>query len=106
VSQRRAEIKELLDEVGPLGPERPISDVASAATPADVTWVIPGERGELLCMIHLTPVQPPRIQQFEVQANPYDRPRVVRPNAVAPGRRGNGAFLGAQPNVRVIVPGV
>jgi CubicO group peptidase (beta-lactamase class C family) len=105
VAQRRAEIEQLVAEVGPLGPPRPLADVASAATPADVTWVIPGERGELICMIHLTPVHPARIQQFEVQASPYDRPRAARPSDISPRRRGLGpASLSSLPNVRVIVP--
>ena len=32
---------------------RPVYEVVSAATAADVTWSIPGERGELICMVHL-----------------------------------------------------
>jgi CubicO group peptidase (beta-lactamase class C family) len=107
VAQRRAEIEQLVAEIGPLGPPRPLADVASAATPADVTWVIPGERGELVCMIHLTPVEPARIQQFEVQASHYDRPRAARPSDISPRRRGLGqASLSSLPNVRVVVPEV
>jgi CubicO group peptidase (beta-lactamase class C family) len=105
VSERRAEIAELVSQIGPLGQPRPISDVASAATPADVTWVIPGERGELVCMIHLTPTLPARIQEFEVSAATYDRPRSIRPSDVSARRRGLGiASLSSLPNVRVVVP--
>lgn len=105
LAQRRDEIARLVDEVGPLGPARPLADVASAATPADVTWVIPGERGELICMIHLTPLQPSKIQEFEVQASTYERPRAVRPSDISARRRGLGiASLSSLSNVRVVVP--
>lgn len=105
IAQRRAEIERLVAEIGPLGPARPVADVASAATPADVTWVIPGERGELICMIHLTPVQPARIQELEVVASRYDRPRAGRPSDISPRRRAlSTASLSSLPNVRVVVP--
>ncbi len=93
VAERRAAIAQLVEEVGPLGDPRPLADVASAATPADVTWVIPGERGELICMIHLTPLQPAKIQEFEVQSSTYERPRAARPSDISARRRGLGAAV-------------
>jgi len=70
-----------------------------------VTWSIPGARGELLCMIHLTPVNPARIQEFVVQAIPAGRPRSARPIDISPHRPGLGeAFLGQMGNVRVLLP--
>ena len=105
LAERRDEIARLVAEVGPLEPARPIGDVVSAATPADVTWAIPGRRGELICMVHLTPVDPPRIQEFEVRAAPFDRPRSMRPTEISPRRRWlTPASLTALPNVRVVVP--
>jgi hypothetical protein len=85
-------------EVGPLL-DRP-SAVVSAATAADVTWSIPAERGELLCMIHLTPVEPARIQEFIVRAVPAGRPR---PDIALQNRFGD-AYLTPLANVRVRIP--
>ncbi len=103
--ERRAEIERMVAEIGPLAPPRSATDVLSAATPADVTWSIPGERGELICMIHLTPVQPPQIQEFEVQCALYDTPRSARPTDISPRRRGLGvASLSSLPNTRVEWP--
>jgi hypothetical protein len=105
ITTRRAEIEKFIADIGPLGPPRPLADIASAATPADITWAIPGERGELVCMIHLTPVLPPRIQEFEVQAVTYDRPRSVRPSDVSQRRASLGAAsVSPLPNVRVLLP--
>lgn len=98
LSQRRAEIGRLVAEVGPLL-DRP-SAVVSAATAADVTWSIPAERGELLCMIHLTPVEPARIQEFIVRAVPAGRPR---PDIALQNRFGD-AYLTPLANVRVRIP--
>ena len=68
--------------------------------------VHPGARGELLCMIHLTPVNAARIQEFVVQAFPAGRPRSARPIDISPRRPGLGeAFLGQMSNVRVLLPG-
>lgn len=105
LSLRRRDIERLVGEVGPLRPGRPVNEVISAATAADVTWSIPGERGELICMVHLTPLDPPRVQELVVEAVPGDRPRSAAPYDVSPRRAGLGAAsLGAGPNVRVIVP--
>jgi len=105
LAERRAEIERMLAEVGPLAAPRPLADITSAATPADVTWTIPGEHGELVCMVHLTPVQPARIQEFEVQAIPFDRPRSARPSDISPRRAGLGApSISPLPNVRVLLP--
>jgi len=105
LKERRAEIDQLVGEIGPLGDPTPVTDIVSAATSADVTWSIPGARGELLCMIHLTPVNPARIQEFVVQAIPAGRPRSARPIDISPHRPGLGeAFLGQMGNVRVLLP--
>jgi len=105
LKERRAEIDQLVGEIGPLGDPTPVTDIVSAATSADVTWSIPGTRGELLCMIHLTPVNPARIQEFVVQGFPAGRPRSARPIDISPGRPRLGeAFLGQMSNVRVLLP--
>ncbi len=105
VAERRAEIEQFVTEVGPLDAPRPVADVTSAATPADVTWTIPGQRGELICMIHLTPEQPARIQEFEVRAASFDRPRTARPSDISPRRQALGAAsLSSLPNTAVVLP--
>lgn len=105
LAERRRAIEEMVEQVGPLAAQRPMADVTSAATPADVTWTIPGERGELVCMVHLTAVQPARIQEFEVRAVPYDRPRSARPDDISARRAGLGRpSLNSLPNVRVLLP--
>ncbi len=105
LTQRRAEIERLVADVGPLAAQRPLTDVTSAATAADVTWSIPGERGELVCMVHLTPVQPARIQEFAVHAVSFDAPRSARPTDISPRRAGLGAAsISPLPNVRVLLP--
>lgn len=103
--ERRAEINELVAEVGPLGEARPAHDIVSAATAADVTWSIPAARGELLCMIHLTPVEPAQVQEFVIQAVPVGRPRTAAPVDISP-RRGNpgDTTITALRNVRVELP--
>lgn len=104
-AERRAEIEQMVAQIGPLAAPRPLADVTSAATPADVTWTIPGEHGELICMVHLTPVQPARIQEFVVRAVPLDRPRSARPVDISPRRAGLGAVsISTLPNVRVLLP--
>ncbi len=105
LSQRRAQIEALVAQVGPLGDPRPVSDVVSCATPADVTWSIPGAHGELLCMIHLTPAEPAQIQEFVVQAVPAGQPRSAAPVDLSPRRTGTGpTSLGPLANVRVRLP--
>lgn len=106
LAERRAEIERLVAEIGPLDEARPSGDIVSAATSADVTWSIPGQRGELLCMIHLTPVQPAQIQEFVVQAIPAGRPRSATPRDISPRRAFLGeAFISPLTNVRVQLPG-
>lgn len=102
LTERRAEIEELVAQIGPLGEPRPVHDIVSAATAADVTWSIPGANGELICMIHLTPVEPAQIQEFVVQAVPAGRPRAAAPVDISP-RRANLAGSAFSPlrNVRV-----
>jgi hypothetical protein len=56
-------------------------------------------------MVHLTPVQPARIQEFEVRAAPLDSPRSARPVDISPRRAGLGAAsISPLPNVRVLLP--
>lgn len=105
LAQRRAEIARLTAEVGPLGEPRPPADIVSAATSADVTWSIPAERGELLCMIHVTPAGPAQIQEFTVRAVPFGQPRSAAPDDISAGRVGLGkAFISPLTNVSVLLP--
>lgn len=105
LAERRAEIEELVAQVGPLLPERPAREVVSAATAADVTWSIPGERGELICMVHLNAMNPPRVQEFVVVSAADDVPRSAAPWDVSPRRALLGqASLSTAPNVRVELP--
>ncbi len=100
LAERRAAIEELIEQVGPLlpPPARPL--IVSVVTPADVTWSIPAERGELLCMIHLTPVLPGQVQEFEVRAAADSDPRAVRPVDISARRRGWGeAYVTAETNL-------
>ncbi|MGO1971650.1 MAG: hypothetical protein ACTH2Q_01705, partial [Propionibacteriaceae bacterium] len=98
-------IEGLVAQMGPLLPERPVREVVSAATAADVTWSIPGERGELICMVHLNAMNPPRVQEFVVTSAGDDVPRSAVPWDVSPRRAGLGqASLSIAPNVRVEIP--
>jgi hypothetical protein len=57
-------------------------------------------------MVHLTPVQPARIQEFVVRAVPLNRPRSARPVDISPRRTDLGAVsISTLPNVRVLLPG-
>ncbi|MBP5803936.1 beta-lactamase family protein [Microbacterium maritypicum] len=85
--QRRAAIDELVAQVGPLRQDAGGPEIVSSATPADITWSIPAERGELICMIHLTPVRPAQIQEFEVIAVDRGVPRAARPIDISARRR-------------------
>ena len=103
--QRRAEIERLVAEVGPLLDAPPRPGIVSAVTPADVTWSIPGRNGELLCMIHLTPVAPAQVQELVVKAFPASCPRAAIPVDISPRRAQLGeAFITPITNVRVHVP--
>lgn len=105
LTERRREIEQLIDEVGPLHPSRPAVDIVSAATPADVTWAIPAERGELICMVHLNELDPPQVQEFVVTSRTSGMPRSAAPTDISPRRAGLGtASLSAGPNVRVVLP--
>jgi hypothetical protein len=103
LDQRREEIARLVAQVGPLLESRSPSIVAAGSS-ADITWSIPGERGELLCMIHLTPLKPARIQQFVVTAAPKDRPRSAGPLDILVQRRLGAASLTPARNVHVHFP--
>lgn len=103
--QRRAEIGRLVADVGPLLAPGASSGIVSSVTSADVTWSIPGQRGELLCMIHLTPVEPAQIQEIVVKAFPADRPRAATPVDISARRAQLGeAFIAPMTNVRVEFP--
>lgn len=105
LTERRAEIERLIDTIGPLDRALPVADIVSAATPAEITWAIPARRGELVCMVHLTPTRPARIQRFEVAATPFDRPRSARLTDIAPrGGQVEPASLSALPNTQVVLP--
>jgi CubicO group peptidase (beta-lactamase class C family) len=105
VKERRDEIERLVAEVGPLLDPGPRAEIVSAVTPADVTWSIPGERGELLCMIHLTPVEPAQVQELVVKAFPTGRPRAAIPVDISPRRAALGeAFVAPITNVRIELP--
>ena len=105
VTERRAEIDALVAQIGPLHAPRPVHEVLSAATAADVTWSIPGERGELICMVHLNALDPPQVQEFVVVAVSSDRPRSAAPMDISPRRMSLGdTSLSAAPNVRVVMP--
>ncbi|MFZ0173509.1 MAG: serine hydrolase domain-containing protein [Acidimicrobiales bacterium] len=105
LEERRAEIDRLVAEVGPLLETPPRPEVVSAVTPADVTWSIPGRNGELLCMIHLTPVEPAQVQELVVKAYPASCPRAAIPVDISPRRAQLGeAFITPTTNVGVHVP--
>jgi hypothetical protein len=102
--ERRKEIETLVDEIGPLLEPRAEPEVVSAVTPADVTWSLPGENGELICMIHLTPVEPAQIQEIVVRAAGRSRPRAARPIDISPRRAGWGeAFITPMTSVEVLM---
>lgn len=105
LSERRAEIERLVAEVGPLRPAGTRPEIVSAVTPADVTWAVQGERGELLCMIHLTPVEPVQVQELVVKAYALGRPRAAVPTDISPRRAALGeAYVAPISNVRVAMP--
>lgn len=104
LEDRRAEIERCIHDVGPLRDQLPDDVIVSAATPADVTWTIPGERGDLLCMIHLTSIEPPKIQEFVVEAVSHSVTRDARSWDISPRRAGLGTVsVHAQRNVRVVL---
>jgi CubicO group peptidase (beta-lactamase class C family) len=105
LAQRREEIERLVGDVGPLVAPGASSGIVSSVTAADVTWSIPAERGELLCMIHLTPVEPAQIQEIVVRAFPVERPRAAIPVDISARRTALGeAFITPITNVRVELP--
>lgn len=105
LEQRRAEIERLVEQIGPLRAPRPVTEVVSAATSADVTWSIPGENGELICMVHMTPAEPPQVQELVVKAVGLGTPRSAAPTDIAPYRAFLGqAYLTSAPNITVVLP--
>ena len=98
--QRRAEIERLVAAVGPLRDPLPDDDVISTASPAEVTWSIPAEHGELVCMVHLTGTEPVAVQELVVQARTDGLARAAAPVEVSP-RRSSAPALSSLPNVRV-----
>lgn len=106
LAERRAEIERLVERVGPLLEPRGRVEIVSALTPADVTWSIPGQRGELLCMIHLTPFEPAQIQELVVKAYPATRPRASVPIDISPRHASLGeVFISPMTNLRIEAPG-
>lgn len=102
LSERRMEIEALVNEIGPLLEPRPTQEIVSAVTPADVTWSIPGETGELICMIHLTPVDPAQVQEIVVRACGPTRPRAARPVDISARRaRWGDAFISPMTRVEI-----
>jgi CubicO group peptidase (beta-lactamase class C family) len=105
LAQRRGEIERLVAEIGPLLDPGTRTEIVSSVTPADVTWSIPGRNGELLCMIHLTPVEPAQVQELVVKAYPAGRPRAAIPVDISPRRAKLGdAYITPMTNVRVRAP--
>lgn len=103
LAERREEIESLIEQVGPLLEPRDSPELVSAVTPADITWSIPGENGELICMIHLTPVDPAQVQEIVVRAYDRSRPRAARPIDISPRRSLWGdAFITPMTNVEVV----
>lgn len=101
--QRRAAIADLIAEVGPLRQDLVTQEIVSSATPADITWSIPAERGELICMIHLTPVRPAQIQEFEIIAVDQSVPRAARPTDISARRRAYARpAVSSLPNTHVV----
>jgi CubicO group peptidase (beta-lactamase class C family) len=104
LAERRGEIEALVERVGPLLEPREATDLVSAVTPADITWSIPGENGELICMIHLTPVDPAQVQEIVVRGYDRSQPRAVRPVDISPRRSLWGdAFITPMTNVKVVM---
>lgn len=87
LTERRREIDRLRRAVGPLLASTARPAIISAASPAEVTWSIPAQHGELICMIHLTPLEPAQIQEFVVAAAGRDAPRAIAPLDISPRRR-------------------
>jgi hypothetical protein len=104
LAERREEIESLVEQVGPLLDSRHSPDLVSAVTPADITWSIPGENGELICMIHLTPVDPAQVQEIVVRACDRSSPRAARPIDISPRRALWGdAVITPMTNVEVVM---
>ncbi len=103
LEDRRAEIARLIEEVGALGDSD--ARIVSSVSPADITWSIPAERGELLCMVHLTPVNPKKVQEFVVRAVNEERTRATTPSDISPRRPLlAGAHISGLSNVLVSRP--
>lgn len=72
LDRRRAEVKNLIDTVGPLLDPAAPEEVLRSDSPAHVVWTVRGERGRLRCEVRLTPQNPPRIQTLEVRPDSED----------------------------------
>jgi CubicO group peptidase (beta-lactamase class C family) len=102
LSERRKEIAELVEKVGPLLPPPADPAIVSVVSPADVTWAIPGAKGELIVMIHLTPVHPSQVQEIVVKAATRDQPRALRPLDISARRSEWGdAVITPMTNTRI-----
>jgi CubicO group peptidase (beta-lactamase class C family) len=72
LDHRRAEVRRLVDTVGPLLDPAGPDELIGSDSPAHVVWAVRGARGRLRCEIRLTPQNPPRIQTLEVRPEPSD----------------------------------
>jgi hypothetical protein len=63
--ERAEEISALIGKVGPVHAP-PEYEVELDESPLYARWLIPGEKGSLLCELRLTPVEPLRIQTLRV----------------------------------------
>ncbi|WP_345430226.1 serine hydrolase domain-containing protein [Actinoallomurus vinaceus] len=66
LTHRRAQLKILIDEVGPLLEPAAPEEVIRSDSPAHVVWPVHGARGDIRCEIRLNPQDPPRIQTLKL----------------------------------------
>lgn len=71
--ERRAALERILSEIGALTPESRVGEPelsGESADPAQLSWVLPAERGGLRCVILVTPTAVPRVQTLHLSAEP------------------------------------
>lgn len=73
--RRGAQLTELLEQTGTLGE---VVD-ASSDTPANRAWTIRGELADLRVDISLHPLDPPRVQWFDVELQPHQPDQPLEP---------------------------
>lgn len=64
--ERRADWLRLRADAGPLHPEK--TRTAGGEAPAELRWIVPGERGDLCCRAQLNPVEVPQVQRMDITA--------------------------------------